>query len=308
MKIPKIRFIGNLTKCLILSGAIALVVTAGLFINGIGLDIEFRGGAIITYSYEGNLSIDEFKGRLDEIAGIPMAVQATENIATGQSNYVASLPGDRSLNSDEMLRINTEIAAVFPANSVQAAEIKNVDPSIGHSFLMKCILAVALASVLMIIYVALRFRTIGGWSAGVMAVLALIHNVFIVFGVFVLFRIPLNMNFIAVLLTILGYSINDTIVIYDRIRENNKIKGASMQLPELVDYSINQSFKRTVMTTVSTVLAMTVVMVVAILFNVSTITSFAFPLTVGLIAGAYSSICLAAPLWVRWETRKKGTA
>jgi preprotein translocase SecF subunit len=112
------------------------------------------------------------------------------------------------------------------------------------------------------------------------------------------------MNFIAVILTIIGYSLNDTIVIYDRIRENRRIYGSKMAPRELVDLSVNQTLVRCINTSVTTAISMIVVTVVAMLFNVDSIFSFSFPLILGLISGTYSSVCLASPLWVRWQEHK----
>jgi preprotein translocase SecF subunit len=158
------------------------------------------------------------------------------------------------------------------------------------------------------VYVAFRFKKIGGLSAGAMAVLALVHDVIVAFGVFVIFRIPINDNFIAVVLTILGFSLNDTIVIYDRIRENETLVGKQMGLGELMDLSVNQSFSRSLVTSVNAILAMIVVTVVAMIYSVDTIISFSFPLIIGLISGSYSSICLAGPLWVKWQEYKANRA
>ena len=118
-------------------------------------------------------------------------------------------------------------------------------------------------------------------------------------------RIPLNGNFIAALLTILGYSINDTVVIYDRVRENRQLYGNSMDFATLVNNSINQSLRRSINTTISTLLALGTVCVVSVVFGLDSIFTFAFPLIIGMISGVYSTICIAGPLWVEWELHKK---
>ena len=125
-----------------------------------------------------------------------------------------------------------------------------------------------------------------------------------VFGSFVIFGFDINANFMAVLLTILGYSINATIIIYDRIRENKRLYGNKYNTEELVNMSISQTLGRSIHTTVTTVLAMTVVCVVCLFFGVTSIMSYALPLIVGMIAGVYSSNCIAPTLWVMWQNRK----
>ena len=117
-------------------------------------------------------------------------------------------------------------------------------------------------------------------------------------------RVPLNGNFIAALLTILGYSINDTVVIYDRVRENRRLHGNTMDFATLVNTSINQSLTRSVKTTVTTLLALGTVCVVSLIYGLDSIFTFAFPLIIGMISGVYSTVCIAGPLWVEWELRK----
>ena len=138
-----------------------------------------------------------------------------------------------------------------------------------------------------------------------MAVVALLHDVMVVFGTFVVFKMPLDDSFIAVVLTILGYSINSTIVIYDRIRENKRLYGSTKSLGEVVNISVNQTLARSVNTSVATILSMVVVCIVALIFGVNSILSFAFPIIMGLISGAYSSVCLASELWVTWKEKRE---
>ena len=303
-KVPNIRFMANLKKYLIISGTIMAVIVVACFVRGVNLDIQFRGGAILTYSYEGVLDQELFTDIADEVVGVTTTLQLSENISTDQQTVVVSLPGTQSLNADEMVEMNERLFAAFAGNNLQTLNVSNVDPTIGNEFLWKCLVAMVVASVLMMTYVAFRFRKIGGLSAGAMAVVALVHDVLVAFGVFVIFQIPVNDNFIAVVLTILGFSLNDTIVIYDRIRENERLIGKAMPLRDLVDLSTNQSFQRSLVTSVTAIMAMVVVSVVALVYNVDSIMSFSFPLIIGLLSGSYSTICLAGPLWVKWQERK----
>ncbi len=142
-----------------------------------------------------------------------------------------------------------------------------------------------------------------GPSAGVMALVALFHDVIICFFVFVVLRIPLNESLVAVVLSILGFSINDTIVIYDRIRENERLHKGKLPLPDLVDKSINQSLPRSINTSVAAAGAVAIAYVFALVYNIDSIKEFALPMLIGLIAGTYSSITIAGPLWVMWKTR-----
>ena len=156
----------------------------------------------------------------------------------------------------------------------------------------------------MLVYIGVRFRRISGWSAGLTAVVALLHDLMMVFFVFIWGGFSVNANFIAVCLTILGYSLNDTIVVYDRIRENKRILGETVPIEELVTRSVNQSFSRSLMTSVTTCVAMLVVSVVAYLYNVTSIISFSVPMLFGMVSGFYSSTCIAPMLWTVWQKKK----
>lgn len=166
-------------------------------------------------------------------------------------------------------------------------------------------MAIALAAIFLVIYVALRFRRIGGLSAGVMALLALFNDLLVAYFAFVIFRIPLDDNFVAVVLTILGYSLNDTIVIYDRIRENRRIMDKKTPIAEIVNVSLNQSFVRTLNTAICTFIAVATVAVLALATSMESIVSFAVPMMFGVISGFYTSVFLCSPLWVAWVEHKE---
>lgn len=294
------NFTGNIRKYAILSGALLAVILVFVLAFGVQLDIQFRGGSIVTYAYEGELDGGSFGDIV--VSELPGAnIQYSEDFMTGARTVIVSLAGNQSLSAEQLSAVTEKLRAEFPANDVHSLEISNVNPTIGGEFLAKSFSALALAVVLMLVYVAIRFRKIGGLSAGAMGVVALLHDCLIVFGVFVIFRMPINSNFIAVILTIIGYSLNDTIVVYDRIRENKKLYGSKMETAELVNLSVNQTLVRCINTTVTTIMSMVVVTVVALVFDVQSILSFSFPLILGLASGTYSSVCLASPLWVKWR-------
>ncbi|HJB25752.1 MAG TPA: protein translocase subunit SecF [Firmicutes bacterium] len=301
-------FVGNRKKFYILSSALILIVILFSFIFGVQLDIQFKGGTILEYTYSGDIDTSKVDSITEETTGMGASIQTANNTLTGQTTLVITLPTSNGLSAESQNAITDALKQEFPDNSVEVLEISNVDAAIGREFLMKCLVAVAAAFVLIIIYIALRFRKIGGLSAGVMGVLALLHDALMVFGVFVIFRIPLDDNFIAVVLMILGYSINDTIVIYDRIRENKRLLGPKASIAELVNISINQSLTRSLNTSIATIIALSTICVVTIVCGVSSIVSFAFPMLVGMISGVYSTIFIAGPLWVTWLEYKEKKA
>ena len=190
-------------------------------------------------------------------------------------------------------------------NAIYLVSSNSVKATVGRGFFIKCMFAAILGGLFVTIYLAFRFRKIGGISAGVFALLALIHDVVISYLVYVVFRIPLDDNFIAVVLTILGYSLNGTIVIYDRIRENENIFGRSKTISEIVNLSVNQTFTRNIYTTIATFASVVVICIVAKFSGLDSIISFAFPMSIGILAGCYSSVLLSSPLWAAWREFKQ---
>ena len=299
------NFVGNFKIFATIS---ILVVLAGLIMNiifGTRLDINFKGGARITYSYTGEVDLNAARDAIQNATGQDATVTQSTDMTDQSTNLVVTLPGDKSLSTDMMGDITSALQERFQDNEIAMLESDSVDPSVGIAFFGKSLFAVGLAAILVVVYVGFRFRKIGGVSAGVLALIALLHDLVVIYFVYVIFRIPLNDNFIAVMLTILGYSLNDTIVIYDRIRENRRLLGMKMPFRQLVNVSITQSFRRSLVTSITTFIAITTVYVVAVVRGLDSIISFALPMMFGVASGAYSSICIAGPLWVFWKEHRE---
>ena len=305
-KTPSINFIGNRKKFYTFSCALIAVVLVFCGIFGVKMDVEFKGGSMITLAYEGDADLNDLKSTIGTELGKSNLTLQTGSDISGNQTLTVTLPGSDTLTTEQLDNLLAALNEQYPDNNFVQNEVSNVDATIGKEFLLKSVVALVSACVLILLYVAYRFRKIGGLKAGSTAIVALLHDMFVVFGVFVLLRIPLNGNFIAALLTILGYSINDTVVIYDRIRENSALYGKKqMSLAELVNLSVNQSFARSLMTSITTCLALGVVCVVSVIYRLDSIYSFAFPLLFGMVSGVYSTICIATPLWVDWKNKKK---
>ena len=305
-KTPSINFIGNRKKFYTFSCALIAVVLVFCGIFGVKMDVEFKGGSMITLAYEGDADLNDLKSTIGTELGKSNLTLQTGSDISGNQTLTVTLPGSDTLTTDQLDNLLAALNEQYPDNNFVQNEVSNVDATIGKEFLLKSVVALVAACVLILLYVAYRFRKIGGLKAGSTAIVALLHDMFVVFGVFVLLRIPLNGNFIAALLTILGYSINDTVVIYDRIRENSALYGKKqMSLAELVNLSVNQSFARSLMTSITTCLALGVICVVSVIYRLDSIYSFAFPLLFGMVSGVYSTICIATPLWVDWKNKKK---
>ncbi|MBW7573669.1 protein translocase subunit SecF [Caproiciproducens faecalis] len=309
MRIFNIKFFENRK---IFFGISLGIMAIGLIFNiifGTQLDIQFTGGAVIKYSYSGSIKQEDVEKIVQDTAKKDVTVRILENVKSAdgaevKNNVSISFAGTDSITIDNQQAIAKALAAKYPDAGFQVVESSSVNPSMGRSFFAKCIAAVAIASLLLILYVALRFKKIGGMSAGIMAIIALLHDVLMVYFTFIIFRMPLNDSFIAVVLTILGYSLNDTIIIYDRIRENRRLLGPKTPYSVLVNTSINQTFTRSLYTAGCTFSSIATVYVVGAVFGLTSVTTFALPMMVGVVTGCYSSVCIAGPMYVMWQNHK----
>ncbi|MDF2907922.1 MAG: protein-export rane protein SecF [Herbinix sp.] len=286
-----------------ISLSIMLIGILFMFINGVQLDIQFKGGALIKYTYVGEIDADKAAEVATESLGRPVTTQVTEDIASGEQRLILNIAGNYGLDATVREEFDTVLVETFPDAQLEQSESVMVEPFFGQRFLRNGIISILLAASLVLIYVWIRFKMMGGLSAGAMAIVALVHDVLIVFFTCVIFRIPIGESFVAVALSIIGYSINDTIVIYDRIRENAKTY-IGYPVEAVTDLSITQSMMRSVNTNVAVMLSVSLVYFLAMGNGISSIMSFALPMAVGSISGCYSTICIAGPLWVMWKKKK----
>ncbi|MBO5378281.1 MAG: protein translocase subunit SecF [Ruminiclostridium sp.] len=296
-------FIGKRKIFFIIPIVIAVITILTALIAGVPVDIEFKGGTMLTYSYVGDLDTKAVQTAVQDMNLGTVGVTTGSAFGTDLETVQISFSSDEGLTAEVQSSVTDTLVATFADNTLELVNSQDVNPSSGFSFFLKCFVAVIFSFVLLVIYIAFRFKNIGGWSAGVFAIVALFHDVFMVFASFVFLRLPVDANFMAVILTILGYSINSTIVMFDRVRENRKLYGKKYTIPELVNVSVNQTLGRSIKTTITTGVAVLAMCIVALVCGVESIVSFVFPLFVGLIAGAYSSIFISGPLWAMWKTR-----
>jgi len=289
----------TISICLILLGVVAA------FINGIQLDIQFKGGTILKYTYSVTIDAEQAEKIVEQAVGRTTNCQLQSNMAKDEQKLIVSLASNEALTSQEQEAVTSALTMAYPDSKLALSESLTVEPFIGKRFFTNGMIAIGLSFLLILVYVGVRFRNIGGLSAGTMAIIALFHDVFIVTAVFIIFKIPLNDSFIAAILTIIGFSINDTIVIYDRIRENERLLGKKASAEELIDTSINQSMMRSINTNITVFVSITVIYIFAQIYDIGSIRQFALPMMFGTVSGCYSTICIAGPLWTMWQNHKK---
>ena len=312
----KFDFYGKRFICFIISGVIILAGLISIAVNGLKMDIQFKGGTIIQMKMkDGDFDEKEAGELIAELTGrsvIPQKSKVYDPDNEGDSPYLLSLniaKSDSALTGEQISEIEDVIIQKYglePAGAV-AGEI-NVEPFIGREIRDNGVKALIILSILTVIYLAIRFAAISGLSAGIMAIVALIHDALIMLSVYAIFRVPVNELFIAAMLTIIGYSINDTVVIYDRIRENIKT-SRKLSYPEIANNSLNQNLVRTINTGLAVFVSLVIILVFSLIYDIGSLSSFSFPLIIGSVSGTYSSLFIATPLWVMWrESQKKKRA
>lgn len=305
MKVPKFAFMKN--RKYLFGLAILMLTTMFILslIRGYSLDIEFKGGSLIEYSYTGEVAEEEAESKVDEVCDKPVSVRLSKNIADESRKIVVSVASKEPLETEELQALTNALTEAFPENNIEISNSVLISPTLGREMLMNGITALIVAFVLIIAYVWFSFRKMSGPSAGIMALVALMHDALMAVFAYVIMGSAINETIIAVVLTILGFSINDTIVVYDRIRENMNLFRGEKTLFEIVDLSLNQSVTRTVNTSLCVVVAVLVAYIYAVAYDLSGIKEFALPIMVGAISGTFSSLCLASPLWALWKEHKK---
>lgn len=279
----------------------SLLIIASLFFmvtRGFNMGIDFTGGTIIDLRFEKAVNINDVRAVLNEYDLSNSTIQLSgENSSSTESENVMI----RTVDLEEQERKEVMAALTDKLGSYQVLREEKVGATMGTELIMNAVYATIISWLLIIAYVSYRFE----FKFGISAVLGLAHNVIIVLGAFALTQRQIDSSFVAALLTIIGYSINDTIVIFDRIRENLKLHfRKNGDIVELVNTSIYQTMTRSIYT-VSTVLFATFALY---FFGGDTTKDFAFALLIGFFCGAYTSIFIASPLWVtfrRYSDKKR---
>lgn len=297
MKIKKELKVFRYYKINFLISFLIILLGFGLAgIRGFNYGIDFTGGTLIEMNMNQYVSTEEVKQITDKF---------DKNI---QINYIGEdrkgiqLKTTEDLNNEKRTELFSEFQTKYGLKSEDLVKSEQFGPAIGKEIKTRALLSVIIATAAMMVYISMRFKL----DFGIAAIIALIHDVLIVISVYSIFKIPLNSPFVAAMLTVVGYSINDTIVVFDRIRENMKNAKRDSH-SEIADKSINQTLTRSINTSFTTLIAIIALYIV----GVDSIKEFTLPLIAGISVGVYSSIFIASPIWVllnkRARSKKVGT-
>nr|WP_286170631.1 protein translocase subunit SecF [Bacillus sp. NTK071] len=285
----KFDFVKHRNKFFAIS--LVLIVLGGLAIAifGLNLGIDFSSGSRVDIQSDSTLTTEEVTKELEGLGLEPESV----TLAGGGEMAVAAFKDE--LNKDEVAEIKNQFTDLYEIEP----SVSTVSPDVAVDLAKNAFIAVAIASVGIILYVALRFE----WLQGFAAIVALFHDAFFIIAVFSILQIEVNITFIAAVLTIVGYSINDTIVTFDRIRENMKFEK-KMKTFDDVARVVNKSLVQTLARSINTVLTVVFAALALTIFGGEAIRPFAVALLIGLIAGTYSSIFIASQLWAVWKGKQ----
>lgn len=272
-----------------ISGVVIAIGLIFMIINGLNFGIDFTGGSSIQANIGKNFEISDIRSITDKFDKEAIVTYA------GQNKDIALIKTKVALSVDQQGEVIKDFQDKYDLQQTNI-QFETIGATIGSELTKQALIALFLANVGVLIYISFRFE----WKFGVAAILALVHDVLIMLVVYSIAQIAINASFIAAILTIVGYSINDTIVVFDRIRENKR-HLKKVDHDSLVNKSISETMARSINTSMTTLLTILCLYI----FGVPAIKDFALPLVVGILSGTYSSIFIASPLWVIFDRKVK---
>lgn len=286
----KLKIIEKRNIFFAISGLIILIGLIVFFAKGFNKGIDFTGGTMIQIDMKDEVSVSEVREITDQLDKDAHIIHA------GDLNHEIIIKSKMDLSNDERLEFFSKFKEKYNLEDKDLIQSTQFGAKIGSEIQRNAVLSIIFATILMLIYITFRFE----FKFGVSAVIALVHDVLIALSIYLILQLSLDSSFIAAILTIVGYSINDTIVVFDRIRENKKT-AKRKEYAELINHSISQTVIRSINTSVTTL----VTIVCLYLFGVEAVKNFALPLIVGVVVGTYSSIFIASPVWYLMSNSKK---
>jgi preprotein translocase SecF subunit len=286
IKNPNLNFMGNRRIAYIISIIIVVVGLISLLIQGLNYGVDFAGGTLLQFRFSREVTIEEVREALVELNLAKSMVQRFSS-----QEVVIRSP---KLTQEEQNRVEETLGKAF--GEVELVRVEDVGPAVGADLRRMAVVAVLVALLGILLYVSIRFE----FRPGVTSIIALAHDALITLGMLSLLQREFSAPVLAAILTILGYSINDSIVVMDRIRENLRSRKKGEDFRSLVNRSINETLSRTVNTVLTTILPVLALLIL----GGEMLRDFSLTLLIGLIAGTYSSIFVVSSLWVEWEEKK----
>ena len=301
--VRKVNFLGIRKWCFIGSAIVILAGFVGMFAfnaagkRALNYSLEFVGGTTTTYTFQQEYSQEQIENEIIPVIREAAGITEVQQQKVKDSTKVTFKTTDLSL--EQRQAAEEAVTAKFPIEEGSIVESDTIGSSVSATMKQSAIISVVIATLCMLLYIFIRFRDI---KFALAAVIALVHDVLVVLTFYALARISVGTTFIACMLTIVGYSINSTIIIFDRIRELLKTSTKKTNIADLVNAAIGNTFTRTFNSSLTTF----IMLLSLFIFGVTSVREFALPLMVGVVAGAYSSVCITSALWYVFGGRKKG--
>jgi preprotein translocase subunit SecF len=279
-KVPQIPFMAQRKLCYVLSLIMIFGSIGAILVRGLNFAVDFTGGVVVEAAYPGTADLERTRAALLSAGYADAQVQ---NFGSSRDVLVRLPPSKDATSAEISNRIAAVLSTVDPGVQVRRTEV--VGPQVGQELMVKGVTAMVITLVLILIYIAMRFR----WKFGVGAVLATLHDPFVTIGVFAIFKLPFDLSVLAAVLAVIGYSINETVVVFDRVRERFQTMRKAAPA-EVFDVAINETLSRTVITKVATL----IVVVALYLFGGEALRGFGLALIVGILVVTYSSMYVAS--------------
>ena len=288
---PDFKFVRYNRRAFVVSSVLIIGSLVAFLMQGLNFGIDFKGGILVEISSSEPVDIGNLRGRMQTLELGEVQIQqfgTPTDVLIRVAEADGAVSTERDLSAVDAIRQDLE-------GEFEIRRVEIVGPQVSRELIQTGLLAVVAAISSMLIYIWFRFE----WQFSVGAVMALVHDVILTIGVFSLLQLDFNLSILAAILTIVGYSMNDTVVVYDRVRENLR-KYKKMDISELLDIAINQTLSRTVMTSVTTLLAL----IALYTLGGEVIRGFTFAMIWGVLVGTYSSIFIAAPLLIQLGVKR----
>lgn len=297
--ILNVDFVAHKKLFFIISSVLMIITIVGTAVLGVNVSINYKGGSFVRIPYTGEINLNKAENTIEKTINenVLLAIEQNKN----ETKLVVIIANGETISTEETSIILASLKTAFPENitvsDASSLQVNNVNSQIKNGFFKKALLALAVIAVVILLYLAIRFRKIGGFSVGLTTLLLLLHDAIITFATFTFFRFILGSHFVSDILAVLVYSVGAKIFVYDRICKNKEEYGKEKSSKDIANKSAAQVISRTADCSLIILAVLIVTFVLALIFGVHSILAFIITLFVGIIAATYSSLCLSSSIW-----------
>lgn len=305
--ILKLDFVAHKKLFFIISAALMIITIVATAILGVNFDIKYKGGSIVDVPYTGEVNLNKAENVIEDALGEDVSLQTGQNGSS--TELVVTIANGETISTEETSIVLDSLKTSFSENitvsDASSLQVNNVNSQIKNGFFKKALLALAVIFAVILLYLTIKFRKLGGFSVGITTILLLLHDAIITLATVTFFRFAFNDAFVAAILAVLVYSVGTKIFVYDRICENKEEYGKEISAKDIANKSAAQVISRTADCSLIILAVLIVTFVLALIFGLHSIAAFIITLFVGIIASAYSSLCLTSSIWSSSNKERK---